>query len=244
MTADIFFLPDPEAVGLRAASICIDRSKIAMAAKGRFCIAVSGGTTPLPLFGLLGTAYRKDIRWDRTDIFWVDERCVPPDHGDSNFKGVHDALFSALDIPAANIHRMKGEMLPEEGAREYEKELRSYFGDQGSPAFDLVILGVGEDGHTASLFPAAPSLEERERLAVPVYVERLKSWRITLTLPVLNNASHILFLVTGWKKAEILKELLGSRGNSREYPSGLIHPVHGGVTWLIDKEASSLLQGT
>jgi 6-phosphogluconolactonase len=196
----------------------------------------------LQFFGLLGTTYRKDIRWDRTDIFWVDERCVPPGHADSNYKGLQDALFSVLAIPAANIHRMKGEMLPEEGAREYEKELRKCFGEQGLPAFDLIILGVSEDGHTASLFPDAPSLEERERLAVPVYVEKLKSWRITLTLPVLNNASQILFLVTGRKKAEILKELLGSKGKSRKYPAGLIHPVHGGVAWLIDREASSLLQ--
>ena len=186
----------------------------------------------------------RDISWDRTDIFWVDERCVPPYHEDSNYKGAHDALLSRLDIPPANIHRIKGEMPPEEGAAEYEKELKRCFGEQGLPAFDLVILGVGEDGHTASLFPEAPSLAERERLAIPVYVEKLKSWRITLTLPVLNNASDILFLVTGPKKSHIVQELLGNEGNRQKYPAGLIQPVHGNVTWLVDEEASFLLQRT
>jgi 6-phosphogluconolactonase len=233
--------PDPEAVSLKAASICIARSKTALAAKGRFSLAVSGGTTPLRFFGLLGSAYRTEIRWDLTDIFWVDERCVPPDHRDSNYRGVRDALLRGADIPAANVHRMKGEIPPEAGARAYEMELKSCFGEEGLPVFDLVILGVGEDGHTASLFPGAPSLAERERLAVPVYVERLKSWRITLTLPLLNNASQILFLVTGRGKAGILKELLGGKGGDR-YPAGLIRPSHGSLTWLIDKEATSLLK--
>lgn len=244
MTVDIFFLPDSETVGLRAASIFMDLAKIAVAARGRFSVALSGGRTPLKLFGQLGVAYARDIRWDRTDIFWVDERCVPPYHEDSNYKGANDALLSPLDIPPENIHRIRGEMPPEEGAREYEKELRRCFGEQGLPAFDLVILGVGEDGHTASLFPDAVSLAERERLAIPVYVEKLKSWRITLTLPVLNNASDILFLVTGLKKSRIMQELLGSGANSRKYPAGLIRPVHANVTWLVDEEASFLLQRT
>jgi 6-phosphogluconolactonase len=234
-------LSDPEAVGLRAASIFRDRSKIAVTLKGRFSVAVSGGSTPLRLYEILGSTFRNDIPWDRTEIFWADERCVPPDHGDSNYKGVHDALLSRIDIPAANIHRIKGEMSSEEGAREYEEELKRYFVNSGSCAFDLVILGLGEDGHTASLFPGSPSLSEVTRVAVPVYVEKLRSWRITLTIPVLNNGSSILFLVTGLKKAGILKEILGDSGNIQRYPAGLISPVAGKVTWLIDREASSEL---
>lgn len=241
MTAEVFFLNDPEEVGIRAASIFKYRSKIAVAAKGRFSVAVSGGSTPLRLYEILGSTLRKDIPWDRTEIFWADERCVPPGHKDSNYKGVHDALLSRIDIPAANIHRIKGEMSSEEGAREYEEELKRYFTNSGSCAFDLVILGLGEDGHTASLFTGSPALSETKRFAVPVYVEKLRSWRITLTIPALNNSSSILFLVTGLKKAGILKEILGDSGNSRKYPAGLISPVAGGVTWLIDREASSLL---
>jgi 6-phosphogluconolactonase len=241
VTAEVCLLNDPEAVGLQAASIFRDLSKIAVASKGRFSVAVSGGSTPLRLYEILGSTLRKAIFWDRTEIFWADERCVPPDHGDSNYKGVHDALLSRIDIPPANIHRIKGEMSSEEGAREYEEELKRYFINSGSCAFDLVILGLGEDGHTASLFPESAALAEKKRCAVNVYVERLRSWRITLTVPVLNNSSSILFLVTGLKKSGILKEVLGDRGNSRKYPAGLINPVAGEVTWLIDKEASSEL---
>jgi len=241
VTVEVLFLPGPEDVSFRAASICIERSKSSITAKGRFSLAVSGGKTPLRLFGLLGTTHRKDVRWDLTDIFWVDERCVPPDHEDSNYKGAYDALLSRIDIPAGNIHRIRGEMPPDEGAREYEKELRKYFGEQGVPAFDLVLLGVGVDGHTASLFPGAPSLSERERLTIPVYSEKLKSQRITLTFPVLNSASNVLFLVTGREKIHILKEILESDENSQRYPAGLIRPVNGSVTWLLDREASSLV---
>lgn len=241
MTAKLCLLNDPEAVGLRAATIFRDRSKIAVASKGRFSVALSGGSTPLRLYEILGSTLRKDIPWDRTEIFWADERCVPPDHGDSNYKGVHDALLSRIAIPATNIHRIKGEMSFEEGAREYEKELERYFSNSGSFAFDLVILGVGEDGHTASLFPGSTSLSEVKRFAVPVYVEKLRSWRITLTFPVLNNSSSILFLVTGLKKSGILKEILGGSGNMQKYPAGLINPVAGEVTWLIDRGASSEL---
>jgi len=241
VTADVCLLSDPEEVGLRAASIFRDLSKIAVASKGRFNVAVSGGSTPLRLYEILGSTLRKDVPWDRTEIFWADERCVPPDHGDSNYKGVQDALLSRIDIPAANIHRIKGEMSSEEGAREYEEELKRYFTNSGSYAFDLVILGLGEDGHTASLFPESAALAEKERFAINVYVEKLRSWRITLTIPVLNNSSNILFLVTGLRKACILKEILGGSGNSQKYPAGLISPVAGEVTWLIDKEASSRL---
>jgi 6-phosphogluconolactonase len=241
VTAEVCLFNDPEAVGLRAASIFSDLSKIAVAAKGRFSVAVSGGSTPLRLYEILGSTFRKDIPWDRTEIFWADERCVSPGHEDSNYKGVHDALLSRIDIPAANIHRIKGEMSYEEGAREYEEDLKRYFANSGSCAFDLVILGLGEDGHTASLFPESAALAEKEKFAVTVYVEKLRSWRITLTIPVLNNSSSILFLVTGLKKAGILKEILGGSGNSQKYPAGLISPVAGELTWLIDREASSLL---
>lgn len=241
MTGEVFFLDDAEAVGLRASSIFKERAKAAVASKGRFSVAVSGGSTPLRLYEILGGALRKDIPWDRTDIFWADERCVAPGHEDSNYKMVYEALISRTDVPAVNIHRIKGEMSPEEAAEEYEGELRRFFANSGPPAFDLVVLGLGEDGHTASLFPESTVLSEKVRFAVPVYVERLRNWRITLTIPVLNNSSSILFLVTGLKKAGILKEILTDSAAGQKYPAGLISPVAGVVTWLIDREASSLL---
>jgi 6-phosphogluconolactonase len=238
LTAKFYILPDAEAVSLRAGVLFVELSKIAIASKGRFTVALSGGATPLRLFELLSTKYNKDIQWDKTGIFWVDERCVAPDNKDSNFKASYDALISRIDIPSANVHRIMGEMAPENGAREYEEKLKKYFENSGFPAFDLVILGVGQDGHTASLFPESEALSERERIAVPVYVEKLHKWRITLTLPVLNNALSILFLVTGVKKAGILKEILENERKREKYPAGHIQPLQGDVKWLIDKEAA------
>lgn len=242
MKAEVSILSDPEAVSLRAGALFVQQSKNAIASKGKFTVALSGGSTPLRLFELLGTMYAKDIQWNSTWIFWVDERCVPPVNEESNYKGVYDALLSRIDIPDGNIHRIMGEMSPEDGAREYEEKLRKYFGNSGFPQFDLVILGVGEDGHTASLFPESATLSEKERFAVPVYVEKLHNWRITLTLPVLNNAMSVLFLVTGLNKAGILKEILGNKETTIKFPAGLISPVAGDVKWLIDREACSQLE--
>jgi 6-phosphogluconolactonase len=241
VTEELFYLSGPEAVSLQGALIVVETAKNAMVSKGRFALAVSGGATPTGLFKLLGTTFRKDVYWDRTDFFWVDERCVPPDHEDSNYRGAYENFLSKTDIPPANIHRIRGESDPEEEAVAYDDELRRYFGRPGLPVFDLIILGVGEDGHTASLFPGSTALSEKKRFVVPVYTENLKSWRITLTLPVLNNASNILFLVSGKSKSSILKEILGGE-NRKKYPAGLIQPVQGSMTWLIDKEASALLQ--
>lgn len=242
MTEELLFLSDPDAVSLQGALIVIDTAKNAIASKGRFTIAVSGGATSSGLFILLGAMFRKDVSWGLTDFFWVDERCVPPDNEDSNYKGAYDNFLSKTDIPHENIHRIRGEIDPEKGAMEYEEKLTRYFGVSGLPAFDLIILGVGEDGHTASLFPGSSAISEKKRHVAPVYAENLKSWRITLTLPVLNNAIKVLFLVTGPKKAHILKEILGKAEDRNKYPAGLIHPLKGSLTWLIDKEASALLQ--
>jgi 6-phosphogluconolactonase len=243
VTAPLCSFSDAEAVSIRAASIVTGLSKIAQDSKGRFTIAVSGGSTPLRFFELLGTSLRNDIEWARTEIFWADERCVPPEHKDSNYKSAQEALLSRVDIPPENVHRIRGEMPPEEGAREYEEELLRCFGSAGLPEFDLIILGVGEDGHTASLFPDAPSLSEEKRFAVPVYAGKMQNWRITLTLPVLNNAATILFLVTGQKKADILREIYEDRKKGTKYPASLIKPVHGEAIWLVDREASSQLKG-
>lgn len=238
--ASVIVLPDIDAVSHEAAGIFINSAERCISVRGRFSVAVSGGSTPGSLFTLLGSgSYADKIDWSRVHLFWVDERCVPKEHKDSNFGGAWNSLLSHISIPESNIHRIKGEIPPVDGSLEYEKELKTFFGADTIPAFDLIFLGMGEDGHTASLFPASDFLKEDKRLAVPVYVERLKSWRITLTLPVLNNAHSVVFLVAGSNKAEALKEILGRDESAINYPAYLIKPDNGSLTWLIDNDAAS-----
>lgn len=229
-------LPDIDGVSREAANRFIAAAGKHISSQGRFAVAISGGSTPLNFFSLLGSImYAGKIEWSRVHFFWVDERCVPKDSRESNFKGAWDYLLSKVPIPEANIHRIKGELSPEDGAVEYEKELKGFFG-AGVPEFDLIFLGMGGDGHTASLFSASDSLKEAEKPAVPVYVEKLKSWRVTLTLPVLNNARSVVFLVTGKNKACVLKEIIENK--NLNYPAGLIKPENGSLIWLIDEEAA------
>lgn len=230
--------PDEEALGRAAADLFLALSREAIASRGRFSAALSGGSTPRRLYELLGEKpYRDAIDWRRVHVFWVDERCVSRDHRESNFRLAFDAFLSIVSLPAENIHRIKGEEEPDRAAREYEDDVRAFFSTSGMPTFDLIILGVGEDGHTASLFPDSPLLNERLRLAAPVYLEKPKLNRITLTLPVLNNAAHILVLATGEKKAEVVREILEGSGSARR-PAGLVRPVPGVLQWLIDKRAA------
>lgn len=239
---EIHVLPDLEAISYQAASLFVTASRNAITEKMRFVVAISGGSTPRKLYGLLGSAeYSHQIDWHRVHFFWVDERCVPKDHEESNFKAAFDTLLSKVSIPVENIHRIRGEVDPEKATRDYENEIRVFFGTSDWPVFDLVILGMGEDGHTASLFPGSKALEEKERWVVPVYLEKHKINRITLTLPVLNRATQILFLVSGRSKATILSEILVGNHKNDKYPAGLIHPALGDLIWLIDQEAADKL---
>jgi 6-phosphogluconolactonase len=237
-------LSDLEALSLHAASIFVSASKNSIAAKKRFAVAISGGSTPRRLYTLLGSdAYRHRVDWQTVHFFWADERCVPKEDEASNFRTAFDTFLSKIALPDKNIHRIKGEEAPDKAARDYEEEIRRFFGESERPGFDLIILGVGEDGHTASLFPGSKSLEERVRLAIPVYLGEPGKNRITLTLPVLNNADQLLFLVAGPSKAAVLSEILGERKKKKGFPAGLIRPAHGNMTWLIDQEAARKLRG-
>jgi 6-phosphogluconolactonase len=237
-------LSDLEAISHKAAEMFVNASRTCIASQGKFSVAISGGSTPRKLYSLLGSAeYSPQVDWQRVHFFWVDERCVPKEHEESNFKTAFDGLLSKVSIRGENIHRIKGEEDPDKAATDYEKEVRNFFGMSGLPMFDLVILGMGEDGHTASFFPGSNLLKERIRLAAPVYLERPNRNRITLTLPVLNNAAQILFLVAGHSKADVVCEILGNGRKKERYPAGLIHPVHGSITWLIDQEAAEKLEG-
>jgi len=210
----------------------------AMARSGRFAVALSGGSTPRELYALLGSfPYKDRLDWTRVHLFWGDERCVPPDHPESNFGMVRSTLLSQVSIPAPNIHRMAGEKVPEEGAAEYERELRGFFGSTIS-RFDLILLGIGEDGHTASLFPDSEALDEGEHLVAAIYLDKLRSWRLTLTYPAINAAAEIAFLAAGKNKSPIVKDLLGPDANSSNYPAARVRPVNGRLTWFVTEDAA------
>jgi 6-phosphogluconolactonase len=234
-----------ELVAEAAADLFVARAQQAMASGRLFNVALSGGSTPVRLFRLLAAEpYRDRIPWDGVHLFWGDERTVPPDHPDSNFGAADEALLSKLELPRANVHRIHGEHRdPHEAAADYEAELRRHFGlAHGEfPSFDLVYLGMGADGHTASLFPGSEALEERRRLVVAHWVERLGAHRITLTCPTFNSASCVLLLVTGEEKAETLREVLEGPAEPPRYPVQLIRPESGELHWYVDKGAGRLL---
>ena len=209
---------------------------------GRFTVALSGGSTPKHLYSLLASpGYKERIPWNNVHLFWGDERCVPPDHPESNFGMVRESLLSKIKIPAENIHRMAGEREPQAAAAEYEKHLQEFFGlESGAlPRFDLILLGIGEDGHTASLFPGSDALNETERLVIAPFVDKLKSYRLSLTLPVLNSGAEVWFLVTGASKADAVKKVL--RG-SADLPAAKVQPVNGRLIWFITQDAADGLQ--
>jgi len=201
-------------------------------------VALSGGSTPRRLFELLSRApYKDKVPWPQVHLFWGDERCVPPDHADSNYRMTREMLLDHIDIPPQNVHRVRGELPPPQAAQEYRAELESILGP--SPRFDLILLGMGSDGHTASLFPDSSALDEREQAAVAVYAEHLDSWRVTLTLPVLNRARHVLFLVTGATKARALARIRAGE----PLPAARVRPDPGTLTWLLDQDATKELPG-
>ncbi|HUI68111.1 MAG TPA: 6-phosphogluconolactonase [Nitrospirota bacterium] len=232
---------DLEELSRVAAELFTAISKKSIASHGGVVVALSGGSTPHQLYSLLGSPrYRDVIDWSRMHIFWADERCVPKDQLESNYRLAYDAFLSHVPLPAQNIHRIRGEDEPHKAAKAYEDELRNFFSGPGAIVFDLIILGVGEDGHTASLFPGSPALDERMRPAVPVYLQEPKINRVTLTLPVLNHAAQILFLASGRAKAGVVHEIMED-GNPKQYPAGLVRPLQGSIVWMIDHEASSAL---
>ncbi len=231
---------DPESMSLAAAEYVSSIAEKSIAGKGGFAFAVSGGTTPRGLYSLLGAApFRERIAWKKVHLFWADERCVPVYHTESNYRLVADTLLRRVELPKNQVHRIRGEEEPERSAREYEEDIRLFFGS--APAiFDLILLGAGEDGHTASLLPGSPALREKKRLVVPVYREPPKQNRVTLTWPALNHAAHILFLASGHAKATVVHEIVED-GNPKQYPAGMVKPVNGTITWLIDRDAAGLL---
>jgi 6-phosphogluconolactonase len=238
---EIIVCRDADELARKAAEQFIARAGEAIARSGRFAVALSGGSTPKALYSLLASPdFRDRIDWSRVHLFWGDERCVPPEHPDSNFGMVREALLKKIQIPNKNTHRMLGEREPGQAVAAYEAELKDFFGVKpgGWPRFDLIFLGLGEDGHTASLFPGTDAANETEHLAAVAYVERLQSYRLTLTLPVINAAAQATFLVSGETKAKIVREILAADAAASSYPAGKVRPTDGRLTWFIAADAA------
>ncbi len=246
MNPTIHIVADTEELSRVAAVEFVHRAQDAVQAKGIFTVVLSGGSTPKSLYTLLAddVTLRAAVPWDKVHFFWGDERHVPPDHPDSNYRMAHEALLSKVLVPAANVQRIKSEY-PEahRAADEYDQRLREFFAVTVGhfPQFDLLLLGMGPDGHTASLFPGTVALHERTRLVVANRVEKFNTDRITLTPPVLNNAAHIIFLVGGEEKAETLRAVLQGEQQPERFPAQLISPTQGTLLWLVDRSAARLL---
>jgi 6-phosphogluconolactonase len=216
----------------------------ALAARDRCAVALSGGSTPRATFRLLASSPLRDrLAWDRIHFFWVDERHVPHDHSESNFRMAREAMLDIVPVPPGNVHRMRAEN-PDaaEAAAQYESELRSFFGRGEWPRFDFIQLGLGPDGHTASLFPGNPEVFESERWVVAPWVPAHHTFRITLTPPVLNHAARLLFLVSGEDKAHAVREVIAGERAPERYPGQVIEPVEGTLVWMVDRSAARLLE--
>ena len=236
---------DLAALSLRAAEHFTALARARAAESGRFAVVLAGGSTPRNLYSLLATAaYRERVPWAATHLFFGDERCVPPDHPESNFRMVKETLLDHVPIPDGQVHRMLGEEpAPERAAGAYEDELRQFFAATGdrAPRFDLILLGLGADGHTASLFPGSPALDERWRLVVPAAVEGLAARRLTLTFPVLNAAARIVFLVAGSAKARALAAVVRGAVAGPALPAALVEPEDGALLYFVDRAAAALV---
>jgi len=240
---------DAAALAQHAARYFVEMVGEAVEGRGRARIAISGGTTPKATFQLLADPnqpWRSRMPWSDLDLYWVDERCVPPDDQESNYRMTREALLDHVPLTPAQIHRIEGELDPLEAADEYESELRESFRLEGAhiPRFDLVALGMGPDGHTASLFPQTAALHETNRIVVANHVPQKDTWRVTLTWPVINAARSVFFLIAGQDKAQFLHEVLTGPRDVERLPSQLIRPSSGILTLILDKAAASLLPPT
>jgi 6-phosphogluconolactonase len=227
------------------ADIIMTLAKESRKDKDFFSMAISGGSTPRPLYQLLAhDPYLSGIPWEKVHLFWADERCVPANDPASNYGAAKEDFLDGVPIPKQQIHPMPMDASPEKGAEVYQEELRTFFAskDLPIPMLDLVLLGVGTDGHTASLFPGQSTLEEAGRWVVAVRGGTPDVYRLTLTLPIINMARHIVFLAAGKKKARIVKQILENRDPI--LPAQKIQPIQGTVTWLVDEEATSLMSET
>jgi 6-phosphogluconolactonase len=238
ITPEIKVVRDGDAIAREAADRIVEQSREAIAFQDSFSIALSGGSTPKVLFSLLASdEYRGKVDWAKWQIYFGDERCVPPDSTDSNYRMAKETLLDHAPIPPANVHRIRGEIDPEAAAKEYGQLLEQNFGEGG---LDLTLLGMGPDGHTASLFPGTAALHETKHRCVANWVEKLKTWRVTMSAPFLNRSRQVTILASGASKAQRLQEVLEGPRDPDQLPIQLIAPESGRLTWLIDVAAAGM----
>jgi 6-phosphogluconolactonase len=234
---EVRVLPDLDQLTSAARAELVERGRRAIAERGVFRLCLSGGSTPKRLYASLE---ERDLDWPRVEIFFGDERHVPPDHKDSNYRMAREALFERVPLPAQNIHRIEAELPAPEAAARYEAVLSASFALRTGelPRFDLALMGMGTDGHTASLFPGSSLLEERRRLVASAAIEELDTERITLTVPVFEAAACLLFLVAGGDKASALARILAAEPGTGDLPAGRIVPRAGELVWMVDHAAA------
>lgn len=247
MARTILGFPDGDTLARHAASVFVRLAKKAVWDRGVFHVALAGGSTPRRTYERLASPdFSRLVEWSSVQVYFGDERAVEPDHPDSNFNTANEALLSGLNLHSSQVHRMAGEKGDLDlAAREYEAELARFFGvkrGEAPPRFDLIMLGMGRDGHTASLFPFTAALEEREAWVVRNEVPQLSTERLTLTTPVINAARQVVFLVEGADKAEALERVLEGPPNSIELPAQSVQPLDGELLWLVDEAAASHLK--
>jgi len=236
-----------DALSRAAAEHFLETTQAAVAARGKARIAISGGNTPKKTFALMADPaepFLKAMPWERIELYWVDERCVPPDHPDSNYRMTNEAMLSKVPLKAGQVFRIEGELEPDAAAARYESTIRAQFRLEGAqgPRFDVLALGMGDDGHTASLFPHTAALHEVTRIAIANHVPQQKeTWRVTLTWPVIVEAAEVFFLLEGAKKTEPVHRVLQGPYDPETLPSQLIQPKSGKLLFLLDKEAAALL---
>lgn len=228
-------------LALNAAHFLVEQARQAISERGRFLVVLSGGSTPKAMHHILADKLKDQVEWSKVFVFWGDERSVPPDDDDSNFKMAKDTLLDYVPIPESQIFRIQAELSPQDAAADYEQQLKVLFAGAERPVFDLIFLGMGPDGHTASLFPHTEALKEEDHWVAPNYVEKMNTWRITLTAPVINAGRHVVFLVAGASKADVLREVINGPYLPETYPSQLIAPEPGNLTWFLDEAAAALI---
>lgn len=241
---NILALPETELYA-EAAKRIVELARTAISERGRFMAAICGGDAPKPLYELLAKPeWKKQIDWSRTHVFWGDERVVPAEDPASNYRMANEALLSHVPIASGNVHRVLTEAgIPGQVAEIYQESIKNIFGVTGHeiPRFDLMLLGMGENGHTASLFPHSPLLLEQHKLVATQFVSEVGQWRVTMTPPLINNSREVLFLVTGARKAGMVRQVLTGSFAPADYPAQIVRPANGSLLWMLDTAAASLL---